>query len=148
MTAIPLFTPSECAKHIGKISTSLLADEVAAVRESSIFLCRDLIKYIASEKMLTKNGLVPLAERFAHSKKWKLRQTFALLSSEFLKSNALPCDLFVSEIMPHLLDLSWDPVPNVRLVVARTLVNDIITNGIVEKLIMTFFNFFICRLFS
>jgi serine/threonine-protein phosphatase 4 regulatory subunit 1 len=68
-------------------------------------------------------------EKFAHSKKWKRRQTFALLCYKLLSSKALPPEQFASEIMPHLLDLSWDPVANVRLVVAKTIAQHIIPNG-------------------
>lgn len=144
LLSIPLFTPIETAKHIGKIAQCLLADQVAAVRESSILLSTELIKYISNEKMLTQNGLVRLAERFAHSKKWKLRQTFALLSAEILRTNALPYEIFVSEIMPHLLDLSWDPVPNVRLVVARTISTYLMTNGnFYYTIILNYSNLFI-----
>lgn len=42
---------------------------------------------------------------------------------------ALLPDSFACDVMPHLLDLSWDPVANVRLVVARTISQHIITNG-------------------
>lgn len=89
----------------------------------------EIIKYTSTEHGLTTNLLVTLAERFAHSKKWKRRQTFALLCSELLKEQALPPEQFASEVLPHLNDLSWDPVANVRLVVARCLAKQVVTNG-------------------
>lgn len=52
-----------------------------------------------------------------------------MLCAEFLSAEAVPPELFASDVMPHLLDLSWDPVANVRLVVARTIANHIIING-------------------
>lgn len=70
-----------------------------------------------------------LSEHFAHSKKWKRRQTFCLLCEEILKEQSLSPSRFASDLMPHLLDLSWDPVVNVRLVVARCLAVHIITNS-------------------
>lgn len=70
-----------------------------------------------------------LSEHFAHSKKWKRRQTFCLLCEEILKEQSLAPSRFASDLMPHLLDLSWDPVVNVRLVVARCLAVHIITNS-------------------
>lgn len=88
-----------------------------------------VVKHISTKQGLTSRLLVKLAERFAHSKRWKRRQTFALLCSELLVAQAIPLEQFATDVMPHLLDLSWDPVANVRLVVARTIANNIITNG-------------------
>lgn len=87
------------------------------------------MKHFSTEQGLASRFLVRLAERFAHSKQWKRRQTFALLCSELLVAQAIPLEQFATDVMPHLLDLSWDPVANVRLVVARTIANNMITNG-------------------
>lgn len=87
-------------------------------------------------------------EKFAHSKKWKKRQTFALLCNKLLASNALPPEQFAPEIMPHLLDLSWDPVANVRLVVAKTLTQHIIPNGkVIHKRIYIIYTCSFSRVF-
>ncbi|KAJ8927571.1 hypothetical protein NQ314_019954 [Rhamnusium bicolor] len=116
LLAVTLFKPADTAQHIGVIARDLLCDKVAAVRQVALSLG------------LTASFLVKLAERFAHSKKWKRRQTFALLCAELLREEALPPEQFESEILPHLLDLSWDPVANVRLVVARCLAKHVIPN--------------------
>ena len=87
------------------------------------------MRHISSKPGLNSLYLVRLVEKFAHSKKWKRRQTFALLCNRLLASKALPPEQFATEIMPHLLDLSWDPVANVRLVVAKTIAQHIIPNG-------------------
>lgn len=70
-----------------------------------------------------------LAERLAHSKKWQLRQTYASMCAQILSSEAISEEQFATEAMPHLLDLSWDPVANVRLVVARTIARNILKCG-------------------
>lgn len=88
-----------------------------------------IVKHISPERRLTSHVLVKLAEGFAHSKKWKRRQTFALLCSELLIAQAVSHEQLGSDVMPHLLDLSWDPVANVRLVVARTIAKHIIVIG-------------------
>lgn len=87
------------------------------------------MKHIYHEQKLTQHVFAKLAEQFGHSKKWKLRQTYVLFCSQILKDKSVTCEVFASEVLPHLLDLSWDPVPNVRLVVARTIAKHIITNG-------------------
>ncbi|XP_072393509.1 serine/threonine-protein phosphatase 4 regulatory subunit 1-like isoform X1 [Diabrotica undecimpunctata] len=123
-----LFKPADISKHVGGIAIVLLYDKVAAVREAALALVTEIISYTSSEPNLTPGFLIKLAETFAHSKKWKRRQTFCLMCIEILKEEALEPEQFVSEVMPHLLDLSWDPVANVRLVVARCLSRYILNN--------------------
>lgn len=94
-----------------------------------MFQVTELIRHISADQTLTSRLLINLAEKFAHSKRWKWRQSFALLCSKLLIAEALSPEQFSSEVMPHLLDLSWDPVANVRLVVARTISQHIVTNG-------------------
>ncbi|CAG9816036.1 unnamed protein product [Phaedon cochleariae] len=126
--ALRLFEPGETAKHVWVIAIDLLCDKVAAVRQAAMVLITEIVKHTSSEPGLTPCLLVKIAENFAHSKKWKRRQTFCLLCAELLKEHALPAEQFASEIMPHLLDLSWDPVANVRLVVARCISQHILKN--------------------
>jgi len=128
LLAVPLFRPGDATKHISTLAQELLCDKVAAVREVALLLVTELVRHVSSDPTLTSRLLVKLAEKFAHSKRWKLRQSFALLCSELLTSRALLPEQFACEVMPHLLDLSWDPVPNVRLVVARTISQHIATN--------------------
>ncbi|CAH1106535.1 unnamed protein product [Psylliodes chrysocephalus] len=128
LEAMELFKPSDIAKHIGVIAVDLLCDKVAAVRTIALSLVTEIVSYTSSEPNLTSSLLVKLAETFAHSKKWKRRQTFCLLCIELLKEEALEPEQFMSEVMPHLLDLSWDPVANIRLVVARCISNYILKN--------------------
>lgn len=66
---------------------------------------------------------------FAHSKSWVRRQTFATLCAKLVTQYVLPPETFARDVMPHFLDLSWDPVANVRLAVAKTLANNILKNG-------------------
>ncbi|KAJ3665913.1 hypothetical protein Zmor_001377 [Zophobas morio] len=127
LSIVTLFKPVDSAKHIGLIAENLLHD-VSAVRQVAISLITELLRHISSKPGLNSLYLVRLVEKFAHSKKWKRRQTFALLCNRLLASKALPPEQFATEIMPHLLDLSWDPVANVRLVVAKTIAQHIIPN--------------------
>lgn len=61
------------------------------------------------------------------SSTWVSRQTFALLCCELVTGGAVDGKIFAKELLPYLLNLSFDKVPNVRLVVARTLANHIVT---------------------
>jgi hypothetical protein len=89
----------------------------------------ELVKHVSADPLLLRGLIGELAEWFAHSKRWIQRQTFALLCSQLVRKQILPEELFARDILPHLLDLSWDPVPNVRLSVARTLATNIMAQG-------------------
>lgn len=84
-----------------------------------------MVRWISCDVRLLQSILVELAEQFAHSSRWNRRQTFALLCSQLVSQCVLPEEMFAVNVLPHLLDLSWDLVPNVRLAVARTLSGDI-----------------------
>ena len=64
-----------------------------------------------------------------YAKKWIRRQTFAFVCAKLISSNAISGDRFSQEMLPNLLKLSTDKVPNVRLVVARTLSKNVIPMG-------------------
>jgi len=133
LLAVSLFPPTEASTHIMYIAQRLLSDKVTAVREVALKLVCALLKHIGDDPTLTSMMLLKFAERFAHSKKWKWRQTFVYLCIELLVTNTLPEEQFASEVMPHLLDLSWDPVANVRLVVAKMIANYMINNESFEE---------------
>ncbi|KAL1518261.1 hypothetical protein ABEB36_001909 [Hypothenemus hampei] len=122
---VPLFQPADVVKYI-RFSEALMTHNVAVVRDAALILVARIVKHIYKDRSLTSSYLSVIAERFAHSKKWKLRQTFACLCAEILARDAMEPEEFASLLLPHLLDLSWDPVANVRLVVARCIVNHII----------------------
>lgn len=63
------------------------------------------------------------------AEKWVRRQTFALVCAKLISSNAISGDRFSQEMLPNLLKLSSDKVPNVRLAVARTLSKNVIPMG-------------------
>lgn len=89
------------------------------------FQVTELVKHVSAEPVLLRGLLVELAEWFAHSRQWNQRQTFALLCHQLVTKRILSEELFARDVLPHLLDLSWDSVPNVRLSVARTLATNI-----------------------
>ena len=89
----------------------------------------ELVRHVSAEPSLLRSLLAELAEWFAHSNRWNRRQTFALLCSHLTVKHVLLEEIFAKDILPHLLDLSLDPVPNVRLSVARTISTNIMSQG-------------------
>jgi serine/threonine-protein phosphatase 4 regulatory subunit 1 len=96
---------------------------------SRTFQVTELVRHVSTEPVLLRGLLGDLAEWFAHSKRWNQRQTFALLCSQLVTKRVLSEELFACDVLPHLLDLSWDSVPNVRLSVARTIATNIMAQG-------------------
>nr|CAD7442318.1 unnamed protein product [Timema bartmani] len=126
LMTVGLFSPMDVRKHLTPLAIALLMDKVAAVRHIALYLVTQLVHHVSIDTVLMRGLLAELAEQFAHSKRWSRRQTFALLCSRLVSEHVLPEKHFARDILPHLLDLSWDKVPNVRLAVARSLSQDIL----------------------
>ena len=60
------------------------------------------------------------------SKSWTSRQAYALLCSTLICNEAISGEKFERDMLPCLLNLSTDAVPNVRLAVATALSQHVI----------------------
>ena len=137
---VVLFSPQEVKEHLSPIALVLLKDKVSAVRLSSVNVHTAIIKYLLhgdpsvsspSESTtvcpsdagpsLARVLLAELVEDLARVDRWTHRQTYALLCHHIFSSSAMDDTHFAADILQNLLDLAWDKVPNVRLVVARAL---------------------------
>uniref|UniRef100_A0A1B6DIY0 WW-binding domain-containing protein n=2 Tax=Clastoptera arizonana TaxID=38151 RepID=A0A1B6DIY0_9HEMI len=125
LQCLSLFSPQDICTHVSPVAIVLLLDKVAAVKNKALLLVTELVKHVSAKNSLLRELLTELAGQFAHSNRWNRRQTFALLCSCLINERVLSDEMFARDILPHLLDLSWDKVPNVRLAVARTLSSDI-----------------------
>lgn len=89
-----------------------------------------LIQLLSTEPVFRVALLDFLYEEFSEHVLWSRRVVFAQLCSEIASQSALDHELFASSLLPYLLRLARDPVPNVRLCVARCLARDLISTGI------------------
>jgi len=71
-----------------------------------------------------------LVTRFGQADLWSRRQMFAQICSYILNygERCLSTADFNNELMPCLLNLGSDRVPNVRLMVAKTLYTQVVNN--------------------
>lgn len=71
-----------------------------------------------------------LVTRFAKADLWSRRQMFAQICSYVLNygDHCLSITDFSNELLPCLLNLASDRVPNVRLMVAKTLYTQVANN--------------------
>jgi len=116
---VPLFKPEDIRDHLAPIALTLVQDKVSSVRQSATGVISTMLANLNSsgDCNLSRAIVADLAENLAHSSHWARRQTFAVLCGELLST--IPYQDFCQDLLPHLLDLTWDIVPNVRLKVAH-----------------------------
>lgn len=86
--------------------------------------------YLSTEDALVTSLIHELRETLVlNAKKWIHRQTYALVCAHLIRNNAITGEKFSKEMLPCLISLSCDRVPNVRLAVARTIATDVIAMG-------------------
>jgi len=116
---VPLFKAEDIRDHLAPIALTLVQDKVSSVRQSATGVISTMLANLNSsgDGNLSRAIVADLAENLAHSSHWARRQTFAVLCGELLST--IPYEDFSQDLLPHLLDLTWDIVPNVRLKVAH-----------------------------
>lgn len=86
--------------------------------------------YLSTEDILVTSLIYELRETLVLSaKRWIHRQTYALLCAHLIRNNAITSSKFAEEMLPCLISLGRDRVPNIRLAVARTLATDVSAMG-------------------
>ncbi|KAK9309336.1 hypothetical protein QLX08_000963 [Tetragonisca angustula] len=125
---VNLFDPVNVDRYIVPLALELLRDKVAAVRHVALSLMTQIVAHLSDNNRLVK-ALFRKLKSLVYAKKWIKRQTFASLCAKIISSNAISGDRFSQEMLPTLLEISSDKVPNVRLVVARTLSENVVPMG-------------------
>jgi len=121
---IPLYTAEEVKNHLAPIAVILIRDKVAAVRTSAVGVHSVMVKTLLEEDQssgLVRVLLADLISELVKSDSWIHRQTYASLALTLFLESSLDHTQFAQDVLPNLMELAEDKVPNVRLVVARTL---------------------------
>ncbi|XP_078608792.1 serine/threonine-protein phosphatase 4 regulatory subunit 1-like isoform X10 [Branchiostoma floridae x Branchiostoma japonicum] len=118
-----LFPASELAEHVCPVALSLAGDKVSDVRLIAYKLVAVLTKQLQEDHddALVFHFLTDLITNYAQSRRWQRRQTFAFLCAVLLEDESIRPSLFAHHLLPSLLTLTSDPVPNVRIVLGKTL---------------------------
>jgi len=114
---VNLFPAEDVKAFLAPIALSLVQDRVAAVRCAATLVVSNMIQ--THHSSLNTYLIAELVDKLANSSHWSRRQTFGVLCGELVKS--IPYTAFSQDLLPHLLELAFDLVPNVRLSVARVL---------------------------
>ncbi|XP_030068542.1 serine/threonine-protein phosphatase 4 regulatory subunit 1 isoform X4 [Microcaecilia unicolor] len=120
---LELYNPVDVYDYLRHIALTLCSDKVSEVRWISFKLVVAVLDkfYTNGENELGLNFINELIVRFRHSSKWVGRQAFAFICQLVIEEECMPVEQFVMHLLPSLLSLAADPVPNVRVLLAKAL---------------------------
>ncbi|KAM9097083.1 serine/threonine-protein phosphatase 4 regulatory subunit 1 isoform X2 [Sarcophilus harrisii] len=120
---LDLYSPRDVYDYLRPIALNLCADKVSSVRWISYKLVSEMVKklHMATPSTFGVDLINELVENFGRCPKWSGRQTFVFVCQTIIEDDCLPLDQFAVHLMPHLLNLANDSVPNVRVLLAKTL---------------------------
>lgn len=125
MDLLKLYPPSDCEQHLKLYCLLLLTDNVVFNRHQCHGLMSLLIERLGSEgeAKFVIDVCETLVKKFAQDGTWSRRQTFVFVVGRVFIDSVMSLDLYCQNLLPHLLSLAQDKVPNVRLAVAEVLSN-------------------------
>ncbi|KAM6953821.1 serine/threonine-protein phosphatase 4 regulatory subunit 1 [Aplochiton taeniatus] len=118
---LDLYSGQDVFDHLRPLAFSLCTDRVSSVRWTSYRLVSEMMRKLASCHTLLTNFLSELVEKFCHSPKWAARQTYATLCQLAIEEECVSLDQFSDHLLVPLLQMTSDPVANVRVLLAKTL---------------------------
>uniref|UniRef100_A0A663MUN9 Putative WW-binding domain-containing protein n=1 Tax=Athene cunicularia TaxID=194338 RepID=A0A663MUN9_ATHCN len=120
---LELYNPNDVYDYLRHIALTLCSDKVSEVRWISFKLVGAILQkfYANNANALGLNFINELVVRFRHCSKWVGRQAFAFICQAVVEEECMPVDQFVEHLLPSLLSLASDPVPNVRVLLAKAL---------------------------
>ncbi|XP_054840611.1 serine/threonine-protein phosphatase 4 regulatory subunit 1 isoform X2 [Eublepharis macularius] len=120
---LDLYSARDIYDYLRPIALSLCSDKVSSVRWISYKLVSDMVKklYNAPTPTFVVDLMNELVESFCRCPKWSGRQAFVFICQTVIEDDCLPMDQFAEHLLPHLLHLASDRVPNVRVLLAKTL---------------------------
>uniref|UniRef100_A0A8D2GTF1 Serine/threonine-protein phosphatase 4 regulatory subunit 1 n=2 Tax=Urocitellus parryii TaxID=9999 RepID=A0A8D2GTF1_UROPR len=128
---LELYSPRDVYDYLRPIALSLCADKVSSVRWISYKLVSEMVKklHMATPPTFGVDLINELVENFGRCPKWSGRQAFVFVCQTVIEDDCLPMEQFAVHLMPHLLTLANDRVPNVRVLLAKTLRQTLLEKG-------------------
>ncbi|XP_054936522.1 serine/threonine-protein phosphatase 4 regulatory subunit 1 isoform X6 [Physeter macrocephalus] len=120
---LELYSPRDIYDYLRPIALNLCADKVSSVRWISYKLVGEMVRKLhrAAPPTFGVDLIRELVESFGRCPRWSGRQAFVFVCQTVIEDECLPMDQFAMHLMPHLLTLANDRVPNVRVLLAKTL---------------------------
>jgi len=115
-TLVPLCSAEEVLAHLAPLALLLIQDRVSEVRRSASEVTATLLVHLTKAEEQGVGGLARvLITVLATASHWARRQTFVYLCGNLLSQGEEDIDSLSTVLIPSLLALQEDPVPNVRI---------------------------------
>ncbi|KAK3551063.1 hypothetical protein QTP70_011489 [Hemibagrus guttatus] len=118
---LELYSGQDVYDYLRPLAFCLCIDRVSSVRWTSYRLVSEIIRKLSTCPALLVDFLGELVDKFCHSPKWSGRQAFAFVCQLAIEEDCMSLDQFSEHLLAPLLQLASDPVPNVRVLLAKTL---------------------------
>ncbi|XP_034165375.2 serine/threonine-protein phosphatase 4 regulatory subunit 1 isoform X3 [Pangasianodon hypophthalmus] len=118
---LELYSGQDVYDYLRPLAFCLCIDRVSSVRWTSYRLVSEIIRKLSTCPALLVDFLGELVDKFCHSPKWSGRQAFAFVCQLAIEEDCVSLDQFSEHLLAPLLQLASDPVPNVRVLLAKTL---------------------------
>lgn len=115
-----LYSSNEILEYILPLFISLRKDDVASVRKAVVKGIPGIIKTIQGDQELLETFIKEL-NSMPSDPSYQTRQLYANICLQVL--GKIDNDLFEKEFLPHVISLSNDNVPNVRIIIYKCLNN-------------------------
>lgn len=106
-----------CLLYLTGLSMRLMIDKYDFVRKAG------LEAFVECTREFQRNDAVFkfFSENFAQSSNWRRRQTYIITAGKMLESDAVDVEMFRKHMLNNILNSVGDPVPNIRIQVAKCL---------------------------
>ncbi|KAJ8403310.1 hypothetical protein AAFF_G00355270 [Aldrovandia affinis] len=118
---LELYSGQDVYDYLRPLAFSLCTDRVSSVRWISYKLVSEIIRKLSSSPTLLADFMAELVDKFCHSPKWSGRQAFAFVCQLAIEDECVSLEQFSEHLLGPLLQLASDPVPNVRVLLAKTI---------------------------
>ncbi|XP_076827550.1 serine/threonine-protein phosphatase 4 regulatory subunit 1 isoform X2 [Brachyhypopomus gauderio] len=118
---LELYSGQDIYDYLRPLAFCLCTDRVSSVRWTSYRLVSEIIRKLSACPLLLADFLGELVDKFCHSPKWSGRQAFAFVCQLAIEEDCVALERFSEHLLVPLLQLASDPVPNVRVLLAKTL---------------------------
>ncbi|XP_055608394.1 serine/threonine-protein phosphatase 4 regulatory subunit 1-like isoform X2 [Uranotaenia lowii] len=115
-----------CLLYLTGLAMRLMVDKYDSVRKAG------MEAFIECSREFQRNDLVFkfFTENFAHGSNWRRRQTYIVTAGKILETGEIEVEIFRKHLLGNVLSLAGDPVPNVRIQVAKCLKDIILPHPI------------------
>lgn len=125
---VDLFSPTDVQAHLAPIGMWLITDKVSEVRLAACRMMAMVLRRLSQtpDAQMAVSFVTGIIQKFSKSTKWHLRQMYVFLCEQLALEKSFPHETYIKVVVSTLFEFTQDPVPNVRIAVARCFANTFI----------------------